>query len=114
MATRMPPPVAFATQYSIRTDSPSVKAPAPSPSLRLTPRPANNAPSPIKRPPKPVAGRSLPIPIPAAAKLRDSRIFILRVYGHITWAYKVDRPDILRLPGVPKDGDVSGLPAPCD
>jgi hypothetical protein len=26
---------------------------------------------------------------PAVAKLRDSRIFIIRVYGHIGWAYKV-------------------------
>lgn len=63
--------------------------------------------------PKPVAPRALPIRISAVAKLRDSRIFILRVYAHIGSAYKVVRADILRLPGVPKDGDVSGFPAPC-
>src|SRR5882757_921305 len=113
MATRTPPQAAFAMQYSIRTDSRPVKAPASSPSSGPTPRPGNNARSPIRRLPKPVAPRPLPIWTSAVAKLRDSRIFILRVYAHITWAYKVVRPDILRLPGVPKDGDVSGFPAPC-
>jgi hypothetical protein len=110
---RTPPPTASAMQYSIRTDSPRLKAPARSPSFGPTRPPGNNARSPIERPPKPVSPRALPILTPAVARFRDSRIFILRVYAHIGSAYKVVRPDILRLPGVPKDGDVSGFPAPC-
>jgi MSHA pilin protein MshA len=49
----------------------------------------SNARSPIKRPRNPAAPQPLPIPTPAVARLRDSRIFILRVYAHIRSAYKV-------------------------